>query len=220
MRVNLLLFLVLASNFSFSQESENVDKHHSRLTRKNYYKLDFGQLIMLEGGLNYEHNFNGLWSFVAAAGVNKGSLFYTAGSFGKNIEFNDFHSNTYKWGWFLSAGARRYLNKLNNPFGFYSEVEFKYKNWSKSETDTEHGGAMIYYTINDAQIIPVIGYVHNRLHRFEAYIGCVLVNSTGVGDGKVWGLTPNEEYPTGYLKYHEKVNFFSVRPKFGFRLCF
>jgi len=214
-----LLGLHLTS-YTLAQEPETKKHYRSRLTQNDFFKVDAGQLIMLEFGLNYEHNFKGLWSATAGAGINRASLFYSLDLFENEILFNDFYSQQYKWGYFFSAGVRRYFNKYNEPSGLYCELEGRYKKWSMQERDPKHGGPTIRYFLEDIQIVPIVGWVPNRSHWFEVYLGLGIVNTFGNGEGKKWVGTGNGENGSAFVMLDESINFTSIRPKMGFRFCF
>lgn len=220
MKTLLLISLLCIQFFTYSQDPESNRKYRSRLSKTNYFKIDAGQLLMFEFGVNYELNFNNLWSITSSAGINRGSIIYTNQMFGMNILENDFYSSGYKWGYQFSFGLRHYFNKYKEPKGIYSEIEARYKEWSKKEIDPKHGNQSIKFLLEDIQIVPIIGWVPNRSHWIEMYLGLAIVNTTGVAEGSYWVGTGNGDDGSAFTHLKENINFMSYRPKMGFRICF
>ncbi len=139
MKKNALLLIFLSLTLSaFCQESETTRKKKDRLTKLDYIKVEPTQLVNLELGAHYEHNFNGMFSAGVSAGVNKAGIMDIS-FFGKPY-FDDYSNTSHakKWGYHFGGFLRLYLKPHVGPTGFFIEGEMRYKTWYKDELDLSH----------------------------------------------------------------------------------
>ncbi len=216
----LFLFIIsLFSSMSFAQEKTRAKPDRS--ARINYFKFEPTQFLNQEFGAQYEHYFDGRLSIGLSAGFNRGGLIDLIGA-GKTFMEGDFVStyDSKRWGYHVGGMARIYFKNRVGPYGFYSEAEIRTKTWSKNEIDIENGHYVVRLGVRDVQLIPKIGWVPNRSHWVELYLGLSINQSFANARGPLYVGLPNGDNGGAFIEMDRQVKRTVYRPKIGVAICF